>query len=76
MIWIAGKPWDFEQVTSLLASAGIAFEPRYYRDALVVRAALVSGCRTLYTEDLQHGQTFEGLRVVNPFREADEAERV
>lgn len=38
-IWIAGKPWDFEQVISLLASAGIAFEPRYYRDALVVRAA-------------------------------------
>jgi predicted nucleic acid-binding protein len=37
-------------------------------DALVVRAALVSGCRTLYTEDLQHGQRFETLEVVNPFR--------
>jgi predicted nucleic acid-binding protein len=39
-------------------------------DALVVRAALLSGCRTLYTEDLQDGRRFEGLRVVNPFREA------
>jgi predicted nucleic acid-binding protein len=37
-------------------------------DALVVRAALVSGCRTLYTEDLQHGRRFDGLQVVNPFR--------
>ena len=36
-------------------------------DALVVRAALVSGCRTLYTEDLQHGRRFEALEVVNPF---------
>jgi len=39
-------------------------------DALVVRAALVSGCRTLYTEDLQHGRKFESLQVVDPFREA------
>lgn len=39
-------------------------------DALVVRAALLSGCRTLYTEDLQDGRRFESLQVVNPFREA------
>lgn len=38
-------------------------------DALVVRAALLSGCRTLYTEDLQDGRRFESLQVVNPFRE-------
>lgn len=36
-------------------------------DALIVRAAQVASCRTLYTEDLQHGQEFDGLRVVNPF---------
>jgi predicted nucleic acid-binding protein len=36
-------------------------------DALVVRAALVSGCSRLYSEDLQAGQRFEGLEVVNPF---------
>jgi predicted nucleic acid-binding protein len=36
-------------------------------DALVVRAALVSGCRVLYTEDLQNGRRFESLEVVNPF---------
>jgi predicted nucleic acid-binding protein len=40
-------------------------------DALVVRAALLSGCRILYTEDLQDGRRFENLRVVNPFREVD-----
>jgi predicted nucleic acid-binding protein len=36
-------------------------------DALVVRAALASGCGRLLSEDLQHGQRFEGLEVVNPF---------
>ncbi|MGL4231422.1 MAG: PIN domain-containing protein [Casimicrobium sp.] len=36
-------------------------------DALIVQAALQAGCKTLYTEDLQHGQTFGSLRVVNLF---------
>lgn len=39
-----------------------------YWDALIVAAALLSGCDTLYTEDLQQGRTFDGqLTVVNPF---------
>lgn len=36
-------------------------------DALIVRAALVSGCHTLFSEDLQHGRRFDRLEVVNPF---------
>lgn len=36
-------------------------------DALVVRAAQASGCSVLYTEDLQHGQRFDSVAVVNPF---------
>ncbi len=37
-------------------------------DSLIVAAALQSGCDSLYTEDLQHGQMIEHqLRVVNPF---------
>jgi len=35
--------------------------------ALVVRAALTSGCSRLWSEDLQTGRRFEGLEVVNPF---------
>ena len=37
-------------------------------DALIVTAAARSGARTLYTEDLNHGQILRGVRVVNPFR--------
>jgi predicted nucleic acid-binding protein len=36
-------------------------------DATVVAAALELGCHTLYTEDLNHGQNFNGLKVINPF---------
>lgn len=36
-------------------------------DALIVQAALKGGAQQLYTEDLQHGQIIEGLRIINPF---------
>ncbi len=37
-------------------------------DSLIVAAALDAGCKTLYSEDLQHGQQIEGVTVTNPFR--------
>ena len=37
-------------------------------DAMIVRSARASGCRVLYSEDLQHGQSFDGVMVVDPFR--------
>jgi predicted nucleic acid-binding protein len=37
-------------------------------DALIVQAARRSACQVLYSEDLQDGRNFDGLRVVNPFR--------
>lgn len=36
-------------------------------DALVLRAAKQTGCRSLFTEDMKHGQEIDGVRVVNPF---------
>ena len=36
-------------------------------DALIVRAASKSGCDILFTEDLQHGQMIDGVKIVNPF---------
>ena len=36
-------------------------------DALIVQAAIEGHARTLYSEDMQHGQALDGLRVVNPF---------
>ena len=41
-----------------------------FYDALIVAAALEAGCKRLYSEDLQHGQRIEGLRIENPFKQA------
>ena len=38
-----------------------------FYDALIVRAAVVSGCQRLLSEDMQHGATFGSVRVENPF---------
>lgn len=38
-----------------------------YWDALVIRCAKQGGCSVLLTEDMQHGQVIEGVRIVNPF---------
>jgi predicted nucleic acid-binding protein len=38
-----------------------------YGDAAMIAAALELGCHTLYSEDLNSGQEYDGVRVVNPF---------
>ena len=44
-------------------------------DGLIVQAALDAGCTTLFTEDLQAGQRFGDLEIVNPFDDAVHAPR-
>lgn len=36
-------------------------------DATILAAARALGCHTLYSEDLNPGQDYDGVRVVNPF---------
>jgi len=38
-----------------------------YWDALVLHCARKSACSVLLTEDMQHGQVIDGVRIVNPF---------
>jgi len=38
-----------------------------YWDSAIVAAARGLGARVLYTEDLSHGQEYNGVRVENPF---------
>jgi predicted nucleic acid-binding protein len=34
-----------------------------------MRADLFLGCHTVYSQDLNHGQIYSGVRVLNPFLE-------
>jgi predicted nucleic acid-binding protein len=42
-----------------------------FRDALILHAARKAGCSVLLSEDMNHGQVIEGIRICNPFNEAD-----
>jgi predicted nucleic acid-binding protein len=52
---------------------GLALAERYglsTYDAMITASAILAGCDTLWSEDMQHGIALkEGLRIVNPFRD-------
>jgi len=54
--------------TLVCAAIGIhrRFQLRYW-DSLIVAAARRSGCTEPLSEDLSHGQDYDGVKVVNPF---------
>jgi predicted nucleic acid-binding protein len=61
------QPWAVDQQT---VETAWAMEARFsisWWDSLMVAAALHQGCEWLLTEDLQHDQRIDSLRVVNPF---------
>jgi predicted nucleic acid-binding protein len=53
----------YERAVSLFKAHWLQFY-----DALIIQAAIDLGCTTLYSEDLQDGQKFGGLTIVNPFK--------
>lgn len=57
-------------VTEALFWTALAIRKRYqisYWDAAIVAAAKELGCHTIYSEDLNHGQLYDNVRVLNPF---------
>jgi predicted nucleic acid-binding protein len=64
-------------VTVAVVRAAIDLQQRFqlsYWDAAILGAAKQLGCKTVYSEDLNDGQEYDGVRVVNPFA-ADRAPR-
>jgi predicted nucleic acid-binding protein len=56
--------------TAELVRAAIEIHQRFhlsYWDAAILAAAKRMSCHTVYSEDLNHGQDYDGVRVVNPF---------
>jgi predicted nucleic acid-binding protein len=37
-------------------------------DALILRTAKQAGCTVLFSEDMQHTRTLDGLQILNPFK--------
>lgn len=72
--WLSG--FEVIAVDPALVRIGIDLSQRFqisYWDAAVIGAAEAIGAKTLYTEDLNQGQLYGTVRVVNPFRESAES---
>jgi len=66
--WLAKSPVFETTYGAIREAAELASAHRFsFWDALVIVAAARSGAKVLYSEDLQHGRTVRGVRIVNPF---------
>ena len=57
---------DVLAAISIHQDTGISFW-----DAMIIRSAAEIGCTLLYSEDLNPGQEYSGVRVENPFQQPD-----
>lgn len=59
---VPATPGIIEGALALHALHGSSFY-----DALILQAAIASGCSALLTEDMQEGAVIGGVKIVNPF---------
>ncbi len=60
-----------QETTVALMQAALETKQRFrisYWDAAVIEAARARACDTVLSEDMTHGQDYDGVRVENPFR--------
>ncbi|MGF1679589.1 MAG: PIN domain-containing protein [Candidatus Methylacidiphilales bacterium] len=65
------KRFPVQEMSVALLDAALSAKNRWqlsYWDAAIVEAARLAGCHTVLSEDLNHGQDYAGVRVLNPFR--------
>lgn len=58
-------------IDQLIVQEAVGLSQRYqisYWDAALIAAAEAINAKTLYTEDLNHGQTYGSVKVINPFK--------
>jgi predicted nucleic acid-binding protein len=51
--------------------AAIDFQTKYgisFWDAMIIQSAICLGCSQIWSEDLNPGQIYGGIKVVNPFK--------
>ena len=62
------QPWQVDHATVESAWAVESRSRLSYWDALMVASAQHMGCTLLLTEDLQHDQRIDSVRLINPFK--------
>ena len=62
--------YPVQALTTSILFAALDIKARHrfsYWDSAIIAAALALDCDTLLTEDMSHGQTVDGLTIINPF---------
>ncbi len=65
------EAFPYLPIDTALVKIGAEISERYqisYWDGVILAAAQSLGAVRLYTEDLNHGQSYEGVEAINPFR--------
>ena len=65
------RRFPVQDVTSGILMAALTSRQRFqlsYWDAAIIEASRALGCGVILSEDLSHGQDYDGVRVTNPFR--------
>ncbi|MDP4027785.1 MAG: PIN domain-containing protein [Gallionella sp.] len=64
------EQFDVIQVTPAIIRAGLdlhQIRSVAFYDAIVLASAQTAGCRLLFSEDMNTGETVDGVRIINPF---------
>ncbi|MDZ4844311.1 MAG: PIN domain-containing protein [Chitinophagales bacterium] len=65
------QTFSVSEITVHTLTEAISIHQQYgfsFYDSLIIATALEQECKTLYSQDLQHGQTIKRkLKIVNPF---------
>lgn len=60
-----------QENTVAILNAALEIKARHqfsFWDSAIVAAARAAGCPELFSEDLSHGRTIDGVTIINPFR--------
>jgi predicted nucleic acid-binding protein len=67
---VSWERFKIQELTLQIIHAAFRTKQRFrisYWDAAIVESARTTGCTVIYSEDLNDGQDFGGIRVENPF---------
>ena len=67
----AWRRFSTQDITLAILDDALAIKARFqisYWDAAIIAAARASGCTEILSEDLNDGQDYGGVMVVNPFK--------
>ena len=63
-------PVHTNTLKDILLAISISIKTQFsFYDSLIIAAAKAEGCSIVYSEDLNDGQTVDGVTIINPFKE-------